>query len=302
VAIENRFRVTSTVKAFAISLAAAVASFLPWPYRGQHSGAGNEHYSIVQYATKWIRSVGIFFVDFNLRNETPKWILLPYSLLLLALLALCGYSIYFLYRYATRTQATFVLILMASLCLPLAVLDAVKGSSVSLVTRYSFPSFIGVQIAVAYLLATKTGASWPVRSRAAWQCSMALLLLLGLSAGATIAQADVWWNKDPGNYFQAASRQINAAKSPVIVISDAWFVPVLSLEHKLRPDIRYQLTVEPNVPDIDKDAGTIFAVNPSTHLRAELRRRFEFELVDRSADLWRLTARDQDRGGRASEP
>jgi uncharacterized membrane protein len=302
VAIENKFQLTSTVKAFAISLAAAVVSFLPWPYRGQHSGAGNEHYSMVQYATKWIRSVGVFFVDFNLRNETPKWILLPYSLVLLGLLALCGYSIYFLYRHATRTQATFVLILIASLCLPLAVLDAVKGSSVSLVTRYSFPSFIGVQVAVAYMLTTKTSASSKVRSRVAWQCSMALLFVLGLSAGATIAQADVWWNKDPGNYFQAASRLINAAKNPVIVISDAWFVPMLSLEHKLRPDIRYRLTVEPNVPDIYKDAGTIFAVNPSTHLRAELKRRFEFELVDRSADLWRLTARDQDREDRASEP
>jgi uncharacterized membrane protein len=170
------------------------------------------------------------------------------------------------------------------------------------VTRYSFPSFIGVQIAVAYTLTTRTGASWPVRSRLAWQCSMALLFVLGLSAGATIAQADVWWNKDPGNYFQAAGRQINAAKNPVIVISDAWFVPMLSLEHKLRPDIRYQLTVEPNVPDIHQDAGTIFAVNPSAHLRAELKGRFEFELVDRSANLWRLTARNQDREERASEP
>jgi uncharacterized membrane protein len=291
VAIENKFKITSTVKAFAISLSAAVVSFLPWPYRGQHSGAGNDHYSIFQYAIKWIRSVGVFFVDFNLRNESPKWILLPYSVLLLALLALCGYSIYFMYRNATRTQATFVLISIASLCLPLAVLDAVKGSSVSLVTRYSFPSFIGLQIAVAYMLCTKTSASYPVRSRTVWQCNMALLFALGLSACVTIAQADVWWNKDPGNYFQSASRLINAARNPVVVVSDTWFVPVLSLAHKLRQDVRYQLTVEPSVPDIHDDAGTIFAVNPSAHLRMELEERFSFELVDRSADLWRLTAK-----------
>jgi uncharacterized membrane protein len=289
VAIENKFRITPTAKAFAISVLAAIVSFLPWPYRGQHSGAGNDHYSTFQYAIKWIRSVGILFADFNLRNETPKSILIPYSLLLLGLLAMCGYSIYFMCRSATRRQTSFILILMGSLCLPLAVLDVAKGSSVSLVTRYMFPSFIGLQVAVAYMLTLKTSASCAVRSQAVWRCISTLVFAIGLLSCVTIVRAAEWWNKDPENYVQVASRIINAAKNPVFVISDTWFVPVLSLEHKLRPDVRYQLTVDPNVPEIDKDAGTIFAVKPSMHLRTELGERFTFELVDGSADLYRLT-------------
>jgi uncharacterized membrane protein len=291
VAIENKFRITSTTKAFAISVLAAIGSFLPWPYRGQHSGAGNDHYSMLQYAIKWIRSVGIFFADFNLRNETPKSILIPYSFLLLALLVMCGYSIYCMYRYATRRQTTFVLILIGSLYLPLAVLDVAKGSSVSLVTRYMIPSFIGLQVAVAYMITLKTSASCAVRSQAVWRCNSALLFALGLLSSVIIVRAAEWWNKDPENYVQVASRIINDAKKPVLVISDTWFVPTLSLAHKLRPDTLYQLTVEPKVPEIYKDAGTIFAVKPSIHLRTELEERFTIELVDRSADLWRLTRR-----------
>jgi uncharacterized membrane protein len=295
VAIENRFRITSTTKPFAISVLAAILSFLPWPYRGQHSGAGNERYSMFQYAIKWARSVGIFFADFNLRNETPKSILIPYSVLLLALLAMCAYAIYCLCRYATRTQTTFVLILIGSVCLPLAVLDVAKGSSASLVTRYMFPSFIGVQIAVAYVLTAKTSVSCAIRSQAAWRCISTLLVAIGLLSCVTIVRAAEWWNKDPENYVQVASRIINAGKNPVLVISDTWFVPVLSLEHKLRPDIHYQLTVEPHVPEIDKDAGTIFAVRPSVHLRTKLGESFAFELVDGSADLYRLARKAANR-------
>jgi uncharacterized membrane protein len=291
VAIENRFRITAAVKAFSISALAATASFLLWPYRGQHSGAGNDHYSLMRFAIKWIRSVGILFADFNLRNDTPKSILVPYSILLIALLALCGYSLYFVNRFATRTQATFLLTLIASICLPLLALDAMNSSSVSLVTRYLFPCLVGLQVAVAYLLATKASETRPARSRAAWHCCLALLLAIGLASCMTFVRANEWWNKDPENYVQGASRLINSGRNPVVVVSDSWFVPLLSLEHKLRSDIRYQLTVEPNVPDVYKDAGTIFAIKPSAHFRTELGRRFSFELVDRSADLWRLTVR-----------
>jgi uncharacterized membrane protein len=226
-----------------------------------------------------------------LRKETSQWILAPYSFLLLVLLATCGYSIYFLCRRATSTQAAYVLILMGSVCIPLTILDVAQGSSVSLVTRYIFPSLIGLQVAVAYMLAMKTEASCATRSRVPWQCGLALILALELLSCVTIVRASEWWNKDPENYVQAASRIINSSKAPVLVVSDAWFVPMLSLEHKLRPDVVYQLTAEPNRLDIQNSYGTIFAVKPSSHLRAQLGENFAFELIDRSSDLWKLTKR-----------
>ena len=297
VAIENKFRFTAAARAFAIALSAAIVSFIPWPYRGQHSGAGIDHYSMSQFAIKWIRSIGVLFADFNLRKETSRWILVPYSFLLLLLLVTCGYSIFFLCRRATSTQARYVLILIGSVCLPLTILDAAQGTSVSLVTRYLFPSLIGLQVAVAYMLAMKTDASCVTRFRGIWQCNLAFTLALGLSSCVTIVRASEWWNKDPENYVQAASRIINSAKAPVLVISDAWFVPMLSLEHKLRPDVVYQLTAEPHRLDIQKGYGTIFAIEPSLHLRTQLGENFTLELIDRSSDLWKLTKRSDSTSG-----
>ena len=291
VLIDSRFRMTPSVKAYVLAALAAGASFLAWPYRGQHSGAGNDHYTLLQYAIKWLRSVGVLFADFNVRPQAPRVILLPYALLLLALLALCCYAVVFVYRHASRRQAAFVLTMLGSLSLPLLLLDAVSGSSVALVTRYSLPSLAGLEIAVAYTLAEHTAGSRAVRSPAVWQGVAVLLLAFGALSGATIVRAAQWWNKDPQNYNQSAARLINAAPRPVVVISDAWFIPVLSLEHDLEPEVRYQLTVEPAVPDVDRHAATLFALKPSAHLRSELQREFEFQLVDPAADLWRLTVK-----------
>jgi uncharacterized membrane protein len=289
VAVDQRFRITSTVRSFCISVALAVASFLLWPYRGQRSGAGNEHYSLSQYGIKWIRSIAILFADFNFRDSTPKPLLLPYALLLLALLALCAYSIYFMWRNASRKQAAFALTLIGSLCLSLLVLDVVRGSSVSVVTRYTLPSLIGIQLAVAYMLAAKTAESSPNRTRWTWGCVAAMLAVTGLFSCWTLARADVWWSKEPQNYIQSASRIINAAPGPVVVLSDTWFIPVLSLEHKLRPDVRYLLTVEPRVPQIKESAATVFVFQPSDHLRMELEKDYPLMLVDPAANLWKLS-------------
>jgi uncharacterized membrane protein len=291
VLIESRFRITTAVKSFLLSVLVAGAAFLAWPYRGQHSGAGNDHYPLLQYATKWLRSVGVLFADFNVRPHAPPTILLPYALLLLALLALSGYAVVFVYRRATRLQAAFVLTLIGSLCLPLLALDALSGSSVALVTRYSLPSLVGLQIALAYTLAARTAAVGTARTRLAWQGLAAVLLGLGALSCVTVVRAAEWWNKDPQNYVHAAARAINAAPQPALVLSDAWFIPILSLEHSLRPEVRYQLTVEPGVPDIDQHAASLFVLQPSPHLRSELQREFQFQLVDPAADLWRLTQR-----------
>jgi hypothetical protein len=115
-----------------------------------------------------------------------------------------------------------------------------------------------------------------------------MLAASGLFSCWTFVRADIWWSKDPQNYIQSASRIINVAPEPVVVISDTWFVQVLSLEHKLHPNVRYQLTIEPGTPQIMEGAASVFVFQPSGHLRTELEKRYSLMLVDPSADLWKL--------------
>ena len=140
------------------------------------------------------------------------------------------------------------------------------------------------------MFAAKTQRTIEHPRRFVWTSGLCTLVALGVVSCVVIVHAEEWWNKDPENYVQAASRLINAAPAPVVIVSDAWFIPVLSLEHKLRADVRYQLTTEPALPAIDdQHAASIFALRPSRHLREAMQRRYAFELVDPAADLWRLT-------------
>ena len=85
-----------------------------------------------------------------------------------------------MYRHADRLQSTFVLTLLAALLIPLAALDALTGSSVSLVTRYAFPSWVALEIAVAYLLAAKTQLAIRQPWRGVWTAGLCTLLALGV--------------------------------------------------------------------------------------------------------------------------
>ena len=85
-----------------------------------------------------------------------------------------------------------------------------------------------------------------------------------------MVRAGEWWNKDPNNDLKSAARILNASPDPVIVINDGWFVPMLSLEHELRPTISYQLTIDPATPVIDPGVKVVYAIRPSPNLRKAL--------------------------------
>jgi uncharacterized membrane protein len=290
VAIATRFRIRSLVSFLATS-GIAVALLLPWPYRGQASGSGNEAYSLVRYATKWVRNVSVFFVDFNFSDATPKTYLLPFTVCLIILVLLAAYAIYFVAAKAPLKASAFVLTLIFTLSLAICALDLVSHSSRATVTRYLYPSLIGVQIAVAYLLAQKTGATTrrglPL---ALWKGVAGSVLGLGVISCCVIAASNVWWSKAPDNFIPFATQVINHDKAP-LVVSDAWFLEVLCLEHSLRADTRFQLTVSPQVPTIKDEDRTFYVYRPSAHLLSALGQRYDVELVDSASGLWRARTR-----------
>jgi uncharacterized membrane protein len=289
VVIFSRFG-TKTIARFMITAALAVALLLPWPYRGQVSGSGNEAYSLGRYATKWLRNVSVFFVDFDFNDSTAKLYLIPFGAAVILLTLLVGYAVYYVAKTAPLKASSFVLSFIFVLALSLCLLDVFAGSSRATITRYLYPSFLGVEIAVAYLLAVKTHSTPNSLLGSGWKLVSAILLGAGLASCGMIATSDRWWTKAPENYVLAASRIINQDKAP-LVVSDAWFVNILSLEHNLRSDSRFQLTVSPNTPEIGKEDKVFFVYHPSNHLVSEFERQFDMQLVERASGLWRARRR-----------
>lgn len=76
----------------------------------------------------------------------------------LILLAIVGYAVYFLCSETSKQVWLFVLTLMAVTAVAVMLPDVILGGIRSTKPRYLFPTYLGMQIAVAYLLATKISA------------------------------------------------------------------------------------------------------------------------------------------------
>ena len=82
----------------------------------------------------------------------------------LILVAIVGYAVYFLCSETNKQVWLFVVMVMAVTALAVVLPDVILGGIRSTKARYLFPTYLGMQIGVAYLLATKISALWQARN------------------------------------------------------------------------------------------------------------------------------------------
>jgi uncharacterized membrane protein len=164
-----------------------------------------------------------------------------HTLLASALACLVISAMYYLNRYAPREQALFInTVVLPSIGILIA-RDLVLDGRSATITRYIFPSLIGVELAVAYLFACKTSASSVSRgARVIWAVLFASLVLVGIQACATLSAAALTWAapESTGHVVKEAD-VLNRQGSPVILIPcDNRAALPLVLADRLRPDAR----------------------------------------------------------------
>ena len=91
----------------------------------------------------------------------------------------------------------FVVTVMAVTALAVVLPDVILGGIRSTKALYLFPAYLGMQIAVAYLLATKIRA----RGMPSWKRQVSKVLTLVLLTGGVLSntvssQAETWWAKE----------------------------------------------------------------------------------------------------------
>jgi uncharacterized membrane protein len=139
------------------------------------------------------------------------------------------------------------------------------------------PTYLGIQLAVSYLLATQiTSTSVNPRQQKLWKFVMIALVSSGIISCSLTSSAEGWWNKQYSSCNPQAARIINQASKP-LVLSDGngqrFDIPlanVVSLSYRLDPKVQLQLVVEPNVPKIPGGFSDVFLFAPSETLRARL--------------------------------
>ena len=201
---------------------------------------------------------------------------------LFTLIIIC-YSIYFICQKSPQKISLFVVILIGNLPLILMTADIITGGARSVVARYLFPSYLGVNLAVAYLISSHINSTIPLRERLG-KFLRAVLISSGIISCTIISKADNWWLKG-GSFKEPVipqiARIINQSTNPLVISSceGIWRVnDKLSLSHLLPPQVKFQLVIPPNIPKIPPSFNNIFLFNTSHKLQANLEQEENFQL------------------------
>ena len=309
VIVIERFRFSKRLVHFVFAALAGLLAFTPWiiviityfPAIGDTtSWQGSSRESLPFLLKNWIGNLSRIFIDFGLDAQSSFIYLIPLIPLILLSAILVGYSIYFLCRQTPERAWLFVLILIGITALSLILPDLIGGGRRSTISRYLIVSYLGIQLAVAYLLATKiTSPLLSAGRQNLWRFALIALLSVGVVSCAISSQADTWWNKYGSYANPQIARLINRSLHPVIISDSTLDVSnyvivgnLMSLSYLLEPKVKFQVAIRPNIPKITDGFSDVFLLMPSDSLRKEIEKaeesKIDLVLENQIVTLWKL--------------
>jgi uncharacterized membrane protein len=261
------WRWTKTTTAYCLAVIAGILAFVPWAIAvatnltqaTDQTGWTSESMPLGQLLNQWLNNLTVVFFDgLDLRFEIVQF------LLRYAILALTIYAFYYLIRHTEKRVWLFVISLIGVMGLTLILPDFLIGGRRSAVTRYATPCYIGIELAVAYLLATKMFSD-RVKSgvRKLWQGLTILLIMIGLFSQFKVARSVFWWNKGPSNRFPQMAEIIEQSSTP-LVVTDGGINKMLAFSHRLKEDAAMMLIRNQEVPQFSSEYSDIFLFNSTT--------------------------------------
>ncbi|MGW8321511.1 MAG: glycosyltransferase family 39 protein [Thermodesulfobacteriota bacterium] len=257
--------------AFVLSSLVGLLLFMPWGYmllrNAAHSAKMLSWFrrplSPLLLLTRWGFDYSILFLDTDCSGrfaEASSASTLTVRVLQVFILLGLVYAVWFVWRKARRQTALLVLTLIGGPFLVLAAADFVLGGWGSAVARFLVPSYLGVHIAVAYLLATKIESA----RKPGWAIVAASLLFAGTLSCVMIVRADRWWHKTTNYYTPEVTSIINRSSHPLLITPMSGHV--LSIAHGLHHHVRIlPVTGQVNLGALE-DETEVFFYEPDGHL------------------------------------
>jgi uncharacterized membrane protein len=275
-------KINKNIYSYIIASITGILLFLPWIVILFSSKEKLQNYAslpakFLDFLTKGIlKNFGLQFLDFGIKKENSFSSIM--AVLFLVFLIFSIYSIYFIIsdKQINSKPRVFILSLFFVPIIIVLMTDIVNGNQRFLVGRYLIPSFLALQMAIAYFLADRL--MFHSQKNRIWQIIIAVVFSLAILSDISFVTATKWPTKEPSNLNFDVAEIINRSKSPLI-LSDAFFIKVFSLSYALSPDVKYQLTVEPidsawrEFPEIENINHDIFVYDPSEQLIQTLKKR-----------------------------
>ncbi|MEQ8973689.1 MAG: glycosyltransferase family 39 protein [Coleofasciculus sp. C1-SOL-03] len=252
--------------------------------------------SLSFFIKSWVLEISALFLDYKgssfidlSQGKDNKFHYLVY----LPILILIVYSIYYLIRRTPKQIWLFICTLIVVPILALTLPDLISEGIRSTVVRYFFPSYLAIQLAVAYLLSSKCFTA-NVSHQKLWQLITVVLISAGVVSCAISLPAKTWWSKSYSYYNAQVAEIINQANNPRLVVNYSWYnsTQLLSMSHILEPKVKLQLLAEPEVEQISLNFSPeqdIFLYNPSKDFQKDINQAgFELKNIHERGQLWQL--------------
>jgi uncharacterized membrane protein len=259
---------------YAIAGAAALAAFAPWlvaVYRGRDLLTNNDYLGAALPATvfalKWIFNTGAVFFDLDYQHVTLAVLLVPLFALVL-----------FAFGVMAKTTPVriwgLVFVLAGSTAVAFLVPDLLRHESRSTVARYLLPTWLALELAVAYLLAYGLQSAQMFSCRLAAALAFGALVVCGVASVTADARSETSWAEGKSIAgLGPISRIVNSTPRPTVVyISDPgrFDFASLALSNELRPDVGVQqLFLVRGLDRISTSPGT-FVLDPTSRVIAAL--------------------------------
>ena len=316
VAVIANWRDIKTFIAYYVAALIALISFMPSLVNTvenfnqiRSTTAWAEQTSLLRLVSRWVGAVSIAFFDIGIdgtASATQLALVIPVGIMILALV---GIALYFLCRQTPKRVWLMVLLLIATTAIFLALPDILKGGRRSANPRYLVPCYVGIQLAVAYLLSAKISNNFDnLKQQKLWQIVIVALLAAGIISGGVSSQADSWWNKGSG-WLRAeleVAATVNSASNPLI-ISDTNIAYIMPLSYRLEPKVK--LLIEPRCytscyknrelalkkpepPKIPGGFSELFLYRPSSTLRSAIQQQnYQIDPAGGNVELnlWKIT-------------
>ncbi len=292
-----RFQLTETVRNYLIASLVSFLAFMPWMtvaigeffqflISGEKATTQSSLISIIPFLL--MQNNRIFF-DINLMLENPlNYLITPIFLILV------GYAIYFICLNTNYKVWLFIITLIVVPTLPIILPNIGTGDIRTFTEPYLIPSYLGIELAVAYLLATQL-YNESLSRRTIWHIIMGLVIICGLISSKASSQAEIWWNKSMNYGNPKVALIINQSTSPLVISNslDNNYGHVFSLSYLLEPKARFVLVNNQKIPKITNEFTDIFLLNPSDNWRELIEKKYKVktEIVygDNYYSVWKFT-------------
>ncbi|MDJ0691864.1 MAG: glycosyltransferase family 39 protein [Xenococcaceae cyanobacterium MO_188.B32] len=298
--VNEDFKLSKTIKSYLVFSVASFMLFVPWiiVLVNQYSQAERltnwtqSNQTIIDLLKFWTRNLSRIFFDIGHYGNTEQYLLL-YGLIYVIVAILVGYSIFFLCLHTPKKTWLFILTLMGLTTLALVLPDLVLGGKRSITPRYLLPSYLGIQLAIAYLISSKiTNIYVQPLPQKIWHFIVLTIFSCGILSSAIHSQSQIWWNKQLNTENPVISRIINQATQP-LVVNNAPIPYLISLSYMLESKVRIlpeayctncilnqQAKYQLNIPLIPEGFSDVFLLKtyPLESWRNELEKQQDYKI------------------------